>query len=561
MTSKPTVLDPAQLKRIEAVHRGFLYQHLVAAGCLLRAAAAGVTSIAVETDEDVEVTLRDRQLYLQIKTRAASLTHGDIAGALQRFSQIRQSHARGERKGTASFIIISNAAPGVELTRRIEAKDWPADIRLSWPDIDLGEAALPTAWKDISEAFADCMGQAKALPFGVLSPETLVWKLAGQVMSAAAGVPPRTNHRFAVEELPSVFEQLVIQMQDFPAPPPLYRPQADEPELLATKAPLRMITGFSGAGKTAWVSQAAQHTQAELAYFDVGDIPGPAIAIPLARELAARFFGRGGGLGEILLPGSTGLEMLRILDGRLRARGIAPIVVVDNAHRAPADSLHTILQQAPTVRFLFLCQPGATVQELEATLGVAPEPLNGWNTDTIAAEASSNNCVVSPSAAQRLLTLTAGLPLYVQNAMRIAAQEYAGYVGHFCEALERQTHSATTAQEIILAKVFAALSVRTHNAVAVLSLCDISLDRSEAVAALNSATGTDDAGFAVILRELRAAGLIEIFGGTRLKLHDAIRVLGQGNRAKKSAPNETCQVVVVPTGNLAADAQGIFLAG
>jgi len=35
----------------------------------------------------------------------------------------------------------------------------------------------------------------------------------------------------------------------------------------------------------------------------------------------------------------------------------------------------------------------------------------------------------------------------------------------------------------------------------------------------------------------------------------------QGNRAKKSTPNETCQVVVVPTGNLAADAQGIFLSG
>jgi hypothetical protein len=35
----------------------------------------------------------------------------------------------------------------------------------------------------------------------------------------------------------------------------------------------------------------------------------------------------------------------------------------------------------------------------------------------------------------------------------------------------------------------------------------------------------------------------------------------QGNRANKSTPKETCQVVVVPTGNLATDAQGIFLAG
>jgi hypothetical protein len=35
----------------------------------------------------------------------------------------------------------------------------------------------------------------------------------------------------------------------------------------------------------------------------------------------------------------------------------------------------------------------------------------------------------------------------------------------------------------------------------------------------------------------------------------------QGNRVKKSICNETCEVVVIPTGDLAADAQGIFLAG
>jgi hypothetical protein len=35
----------------------------------------------------------------------------------------------------------------------------------------------------------------------------------------------------------------------------------------------------------------------------------------------------------------------------------------------------------------------------------------------------------------------------------------------------------------------------------------------------------------------------------------------QGNRVKKSIANETCQVVVIPGGDLTADAQGIFLAG
>jgi hypothetical protein len=44
-------LDPRQLARIEAVHRGFLYQHLYAATCLFHAARAGVTHVIVENDE------------------------------------------------------------------------------------------------------------------------------------------------------------------------------------------------------------------------------------------------------------------------------------------------------------------------------------------------------------------------------------------------------------------------------------------------------------------------------------------------------------------------------
>jgi len=71
------------------------------------------------------------------------------------------------------------------------------------------------------------------------------------------------------------------------------------------------------------IAQAAQHGNFELSYFDVGDLPGPAVAVPLARELAARYRGNtGGGLGQILLPGATGLEMLRALALRLQARGI-----------------------------------------------------------------------------------------------------------------------------------------------------------------------------------------------------------------------------------------------
>lgn len=52
---KVAVVSERQLIRIEAVHRGFLYQHLYGAACLLLAGAAGVERVVVERDEDVEV--------------------------------------------------------------------------------------------------------------------------------------------------------------------------------------------------------------------------------------------------------------------------------------------------------------------------------------------------------------------------------------------------------------------------------------------------------------------------------------------------------------------------
>jgi hypothetical protein len=45
---------------------------------------------------------------------------------------------------------------------------------------------------------------------------------------AAAGLPPRADHAFTAAELTALFEQLVVQLHDFPAPPPLYRPQREE---------------------------------------------------------------------------------------------------------------------------------------------------------------------------------------------------------------------------------------------------------------------------------------------------------------------------------------------
>jgi hypothetical protein len=77
----------------------------------------------------------------------------------------------------------------------------------------------------------------------------------------------------------------------------------------------------------------------------VGDPPGPAIAIPLARELAGRFFGRsGGGIGQLLLPGAAGTEMLRVIGLRFRANKVDATIVIDNAHRVPAENLRALVQ-------------------------------------------------------------------------------------------------------------------------------------------------------------------------------------------------------------------------
>jgi SEC-C motif len=534
MSQPPTVLDPVQLRRIEAVHRGFLYQHLFTVACLLSAPTARATAIIVEADEDIEIALPDGRVYAQIKTRSDPVTHADIDGAIDRFAKIRKEHASGAREGVASFLIVANIEPGPKLRQDARSGSWPSDVQLCWPGNGPDGKGLPAPWRDVPDGFEKCTELAATLPFGMLAPETLVWKLAGLVMAAAAGTPPKTDHAFRIDELPGIFEQLALQLQDFPTPPPRYRPQSEEPELVTT-AQLRAITGFSGAGKTAWASQAAQQSNAEIAYFDVGDTPGPAIAIPLARELAGRFFS-GSGLATILRPGATGLEMLRAIGLRLQSQGISATAVIDNAHRIPSDNLRAVVQQLPQLGFILLCRPGHVVEELETTLGLVSEPLRGWTADTIAAEVADAGCVASFASCQQLLDLTGGLPLYVQNAVRITAGSYSSDLARFCDELATQTHSVTTAQELILSKLFNGLPQRGQDAVAVLSMSDVALDRAEAAALLKGALGVDDKAFARVIRELRPTGVVEVFGGDRLKIHDAMRVLGRAHLNSLSMP-------------------------
>ena len=123
----PPILDKTQLRRIENVHGGFLYQHLYAVAILLSGPRIGWRELSVERDEDIEAELPEQRIYIQVKKRAGNLTFGDISEALDRFARIREQHQSNQRACKPLCWIISNAEPGPDLARRLQT-EWPADV-------------------------------------------------------------------------------------------------------------------------------------------------------------------------------------------------------------------------------------------------------------------------------------------------------------------------------------------------------------------------------------------------------------------------------------------------
>ncbi|MGN7919694.1 SEC-C metal-binding domain-containing protein [Lysobacter sp. 22409] len=520
-------LDPAQEIRIAAVHRGFLYQHLYAVGCLLVAESIGLTAALIERDEDVELVLPTRRIYLQVKTRSQALIPSDITSALERFERLRQEHVDGRRDGAPHFAVISNQIPGPVLAAKIASGAIPRDIDIVSPGQPLptGLESLPPAWPTVDDAVQWCTAQASKLPFAMLAADSLVWKLAGRVLAAAAGVTPHENHIFEFQHLSSLFEQLLIQLQDFPAPPNPYRPQANEPSI-DSGVRVRIISGFSGAGKTAWASQAAAYSSHNCAYYDCSETPDEALAVSLVRELAVKLSGAHQEVTRtVLLPGVTGLESLRVLDVFLASRGLTPVVVLDNAHRIGAGSLQRIVNVTTALRFVLLCQPTGSTQEVEALLDLSRESLNGWSLDELALAIADAGGRGSAETIGRLKTLTGGMPLFARSAARIAVSEYHGDVEQLCDSLERKTNTVETAQEVILSRVVDTLPNSARDAIAVLSLADLGLKPVE-VNDLLKVLDLNELDCASAIRSLRAAGIVEIYGGRQLKVHDAVRVLG-----------------------------------
>lgn len=83
-----------------------------------------------------------------------------------------------------------------------------------------------------------------------------------------------------------------------------------------------------------------------------------------------------------------------------------------------------------------------------------------------------------------------------------------------------------TAQELILSRVFEQFGDSDRRAIGALSLFDVPLSRSEAVAVLSDAYSFSKRHTATLLRKLQAAGAAQIFGVDHFKVHDAMRLLG-----------------------------------
>lgn len=524
---QPSALDPRQTRRIEAVHRGFLYQHLYAVGCLLLAEKNNVTSVSVERDEDIELQHAGR-IYVQVKTRIKPILPSDIAGALARFDTLRAEHESGLRVGKAQFFVVMNQPPGPLLSQVTNSGQMSADVKLIWPGSEAQAIpALPPAWNGINQAAEWCAQVAAKLPYSLISPESLVWKLAGCVQLASSGSAPYSTHTFKSDDLRALFEQLIVKMQAFPNPPAVYRPQRNEPSLDKPER-VRIICAFSGAGKTSWASELAMHSTSTCAYYDVGDMPGPAIASSLVRELAPLLLDVDSPeIRRVLTLGVTGNESLLALNEHIGRRNISALVVLDNAHRVPTDSLRMLIENSRNLKLVLLCQPGPSIHEIEALFGLTQETLMGWDVDSIAAEAEHLGVKGSARSFKRLNSLTAGLPLYVISALRLAKTHYRGDLALLCSEVSEQTNVAETAQEIILSKLFNSLSEASRNALSAWSLVDVGMTKDEVCNLLKASVGMTNKQTVALLRTLRAQGVVQAIDANQMKIHDSLRLLGR----------------------------------
>jgi hypothetical protein len=520
----PPVLDEAQLRRIENVHGGFLYQHLYAISILLSGARIGWSQISVERDEDIEAVIREQHLYIQVKKRANNLTFGDISNVFDRFAEIRDEHQSGQRAGTPVCWIVSNAEPGPDLGRRISG-DWPADVHLRTPLTCTGDAALlPAPGISLSQMLETCVRLAKQIPHSTLQPETLVWKLAALVQYLATGAM-QNEHALKLEELQPLLEQLIIQLQGLPEALDDYRPQENEP-VYQSDDQVRLITGFSGSGKTSWVGELGTHTSAPLLYFDVADMPSAGVPPALAREMAAFVLpDKSPERQKILLPGVSGIQSLRVIDRFVVEHLKTMTIVLDNAHRLSNDVLVEIVRSMRGVKWIVLAQDWPGSQVFVTSTGATVETLSGWSRDTIAREATSIGCFGSIENFQLLHDLTSGLPLFVRDASRICKEGYQGDLASYVRDLSDHVSLEISGQEAIVSQVLDRLSDDAKGLASLLAIFTVPFHRDIVLDVAAVALRLTHTQTAHQLRVLHSWGIVRSSAGGHIFLHDSFRLL------------------------------------
>jgi hypothetical protein len=529
-----SALDQAQLARIENVHGGFLYQHLYTAAVLLQSASLNWTSVNIEHDEDLEIVSADLHLYVQVKKRSDRLIFSDVEDAINRFNPIRDLHSKRQRSGVPQLWIVCNSILGPDLAARLTRGDWPTDVFLRTPAACSGNPdLLPTPAANIFEAVSACTVWARQVPHSTLSAATLVWKLAAWIQLIASGTT--NDHQVTAGDLVPLFEQLLLQLQQFPTAVVNYRPHENEPPLVS-QAPVRVITGFSGSGKTSWAAEVDLHQAGVPVYFDVSDLPGSGVASSLVRELAARLLPTDTNERQaILLPGVLGLQALRVIDRYIISTNANVTVFLDNAHRMSNADIAELIAALAHVKWIVLAQPWPGVAHIEGRYGIAQERLSGWSIATVSKEVELSESFGSPNTCEHLRVITGGLPLFVRDTCRIAKLQYRGDVEACCRAIAGLVTVQTTSQEVIATEVFRKVSAPARQCAAILSLVTMPLDRGQVFSMIAAGSSENSRWVAKCLRELSDWGIVQHLRNGDVRLHDMFGVLATGEQDQLSS--------------------------
>jgi hypothetical protein len=520
---EPSVLDLAQLARIQGTHRGFLYQHLYSAACLLSSPKTGVVGVRVERDEDLELVHSHEVIYAQIKTREALLAPSDIEGMLERFERLRTAHHAGQRKDVPRFALVTNTELGPNLAR----SSWPSDVLVltpSTPPHVFERTGLVAPAPNVGALLHGTLSIAEEFRLSALRPESLVSKLVGVIAQAAAGEPPGPS--FARADLENICELVAAQIRPLPKVV-RYRSQIDEPKLPDGRGSL-IVVGHSGDGKSAWAAEVAPHMSDVAVYLPCSSAPGEQMAPRLVEAVVATLVARGDFRPHhLVLPGRTGIDALALLDRELTIHAVSLTAIIDDCHHLAQNAIVDAMRAAPHIRYLLLGRPCDALDEVAALLSLPRARLGGWDDDTIAALLHDEGCSTKPAEVSALRSATKGAPLFVLHAIQ-AISSAGKDTGEYARQLVLGTTAGRSPQEVLLEAAVRALDPVTAKVGSALAAIDAGFQAEEWAQLL--ARTTDDGPSAIrrALRFLVDHQLAHESERGLVGIHDAFRPLLDG---------------------------------